>query len=59
MVNALRQGDKVSGTQEWQQVTFTFTTPATYSGGRLDIRWVLSAGQAWIDDLSIGESAGH
>ncbi|MGE3269083.1 MAG: carbohydrate binding domain-containing protein [Chloroflexota bacterium] len=47
----LRQSDKVSGTQDWKQMSMTFTTPKNYTDGRFDLQWELSGGQAWVDDV--------
>ncbi|MGE3912194.1 MAG: carbohydrate binding domain-containing protein [Chloroflexota bacterium] len=44
-----------SGSRAWTQVTARFTTPANYTSGRLDIRWNLTGGYAWIDDMVLFE----
>ncbi|MCC7371781.1 MAG: carbohydrate binding domain-containing protein [Chloroflexi bacterium] len=40
-----------TGTSNWTQQTATFTLPATFAGGRLDILWDMTSGAAWIDDV--------
>jgi hypothetical protein len=40
-----------SGTQDWTRITSTFSVPASYVGGRLDIIWELTSGTAWVDDV--------
>ncbi|MCL4368646.1 MAG: carbohydrate binding domain-containing protein [Actinobacteria bacterium] len=45
-----------NGTKDWTRVTATFSTPASYTSGRLDVMWELNAGEAaWIDDISLCE----
>jgi len=44
-----------TGTQNWSLVSTTFTVPAAYVGGRLDILWELSSGTAWVDDVTLTE----
>ena len=45
----------ISGSRAWTQVTVSFTTPANYVNGRVDIRWDLTGGYAWIDDMMLYE----
>jgi len=55
----LGQSYAMNGTKTWTKVTFSFTTPSNYVGGRLDIMWQLNGGKAWIDDLTLVEAAGN
>ncbi|MCC7372909.1 MAG: carbohydrate binding domain-containing protein [Chloroflexi bacterium] len=46
---------ETTGSRAWTQITVRFTTPANYTDGRLDIRWNLTGGYAWIDDMALFE----
>lgn len=43
----------VTGTQDWTLVTKTFTAPANHVGGRLDILYTITAGNAWVDEVMV------
>lgn len=53
------QTESTGGTQEWKQVSTTFTTPGSHEGGRLDMFWLFSAGTGWFDDLSLIQNNGN
>jgi hypothetical protein len=43
-----------NGTTDWKRVTTTFTTPANYVTGRVDLQWTLDANDvAWFDDVTL------
>ncbi len=50
--------EKLTGTNDWTKVTKTFTLPADYAAGRVDIVWEINAGEAWIDDVMLCEGNG-
>ncbi|MCC7369241.1 MAG: carbohydrate binding domain-containing protein [Chloroflexi bacterium] len=45
----------VTGTTGWTSVVTTFTVPADYVNGRLDVIWDISGGSAWIDDMVLAQ----
>lgn len=48
----------VTGTSQWTKYTGTFTTPANYTGGRLDAQYKLLAGDtAWFDNVELCEGS--
>ncbi|MCL4535449.1 MAG: carbohydrate binding domain-containing protein [Bacteroidetes bacterium] len=56
--DVLGQSAFINGTRDWTRITTTFTTPSSYSSGRLDVQWELNSGDvAWIDDVSLCEGS--
>jgi hypothetical protein len=54
----LHQTTPLSGTNDWKNVTGTFTTPANFDYGRFDLYYKLNAGDTvWIDDVMLCEGS--
>ena len=52
----LSLGTYINGTTDWIYKSQTFTTPANYIGGRVDVFFTLNAGErAWIDNIKLCE----
>jgi hypothetical protein len=52
----LSLGTYTNGTTDWNYKTQSFTTPANYIGGRVDVLFTLNAGErAWIDNIKLCE----
>ena len=43
----------ITGTSDWALMTVAFTAPSDHLTGRVDLRWIFTAGTAWFDDLSL------
>ncbi len=54
----IQQTGATAGTSDWQNITGTFTTPATFGNGRFDLYYKLNAGDTvWIDDVMLCEGS--
>jgi hypothetical protein len=54
----IHQTSPSTGTSDWKNVTGTFTTPATFGNGRLDLYYKLNAGDTvWVDDVMVCEGS--
>jgi hypothetical protein len=54
----IQQTGPIAGTSDWQNITGTFTTPATFGNGRFDLHYKLNAGDTvWIDDVMLCEGS--
>lgn len=58
-IEVINKTPMINGTANWTEIKTSFTTPAAYVNGKIDILMSLnSADTAWIDDVTLCEGTG-